>query len=408
MKDKVLERLLRYVKIDTTSDSTSPTCPSTAIQFDLARVLEAELKELGLTDVSLDENGYLMATLKGNTEGVETIGFISHMDTNEDVSGTNVNPRIIENYDGNDIVLNEELGVVTTVAETPELKRFVGEDIIVTNGTTLLGGDDKAGIAAIMTAMEYLIAHPEIKHGDIKVGFTPDEEIGRGADKFDVEKFGAKYAYTLDGGVEGELNYETFSAASAVVTIKGKNVHPGSAKNKMVNALYIAGKVMELFPESERPETTEGYEGFYHINELSGSVEEAKMVYLIRDHNKAKFEERKEFFAAQIKAISEKYDGRVTVEIKDQYYNMEEKLKSVMHIVDIATEAMKDQGVEPIIVPIRGGTDGSKLSFMGLPCPNIFTGGLNFHSKNECLPIRSMVKAAEVVVRIAEKFAERA
>ena len=299
MKEKVLERLLRYVKIDTTSDSSSTTCPSTEKQFDLARVLEAELKEIGLQDVSLDEHCYLMATLPANTEGVDTIGFIAHMDTNEDVSGTNVNPRIIENYDGNDIVLNEELGVVTTVEDTPELKRFVGEEIIVTDGTTLLGGDDKAGIAAIMTAMEYLVNHPEIKHGEIKVGFTPDEEIGTGADKFDVEKFGAKYAYTLDGGAEGELNFETFSAALATVSIKGKNVHPGSAKNKMVNALYIAGKVMELFPEDERPETTEGYEGFYHLNELSGNVDGAKMIYLIRDHDKAKFEARKEFFATK-------------------------------------------------------------------------------------------------------------
>lgn len=407
MKEKVLERLLRYVKIDTTSDSSSTTCPSTEKQFDLARVLEAELKEIGLQDVSLDEHCYLMATLPANTEGVDPIGFIAHMDTNEDVSGTNVNPRIIENYDGKDIVLNEDLGIVTTVEDTPELKRFVGEEIIVTDGTTLLGGDDKAGIAAIMTAMEYLVNHPEIKHGEIKVGFTPDEEIGTGADKFDVEKFGAKYAYTLDGGAEGELNFETFSAALATVSIKGKNVHPGSAKNKMVNALYIAGKVMELFPEDERPETTEGYEGFYHLNELSGNVDGAKMIYLIRDHDKAKFEARKEFFAKQIAEITEKYDGRVSVEIHDQYYNMRDEIEPVMHIVDIATEAMKELDVEPNVIPIRGGTDGSKLSKMGLPCPNLFGGGINFHSKNELLVVSSMVKASQLVVKIAEKFATR-
>ena len=407
MREKALERLLRYVKIDTTSDSNSETCPSTAKQFDLARVLEAELKELGLTDVSLDENGYLMATLKGNTEGVDTIGFVSHMDTNEDASGTNIKPRIIENYDGKDIVLNEELGIVTTVEDTPELKQFVGEELIVTDGNTLLGADDKAGIAAIMTAMEYLIDHPEVKHGDIKIGFTPDEEIGRGADKFDVEKFGAKYAYTMDGGAEGELNFETFNAAMATVTIEGKNVHPGSAKNKMVNSLYIAAKVMDLFPEDERPETTEGYEGFYHLNVFSGNVDCSKMTYIIRDHDRAKFEERKEFFAAQIEKITKEYDGRVSVEIKDQYYNMRDEIEPVMHIVEIAKEAMKESQVEPNVVPIRGGTDGSKLSKMGLPCPNIFAGGLNFHSRNEFLVVSSMAKAANVIVKICEKFATR-
>lgn len=407
MREKVVQRFLKYVTFDTTANPNNSNCPSSEGQRVFANYLVEELKSLGLEDAHVDENSYVMATLKGNTEGVETIGFISHLDTAPDVTGKNVKPKIIKNYDGKDIVLNEELNIITSSNDYPDLKKFIGEDLIVTDGTTLLGADDKAGISEIVTAIEYLVNNPEIKHGDIKIGFTPDEEIGRGADLFNVEKFGAKYAYTIDGGIMGELQYENFNAAGATITIQGRNVHPGAAKNKMINALHIAAEISQMFPQSERPETTEGYEGFYHLNDINGNVENATMVYIIRDHSKEKFEYRKKYMKDAISKVSEKYNGRVTLELNDQYYNMKEKVEPVKFIVDIAEEAMKECDITPIIVPIRGGTDGARLSFMGLPCPNIFTGGLNFHSKNECIPIIALEKCSNLIVKIAQKYAQR-
>ena len=404
MKEKVLERFLKYVTFDTTADPKNSNCPSSEGQRVFAKYIVEELKALGLEDANVDENSYVMATLKGNVEGVPTVGFISHLDTAPDVTGKNVKPRIVKNYDGKDIVLNEEFNVVTSPKDYPEMETLIGEDVIVTDGTTLLGADDKAGIAEIVTAIEYLVNHPEIKHGDIKIGFTPDEEVGRGANLFDVEKFGAKYAYTMDGGIVGELQYENFNAAAATITIQGRNVHPGSAKNKLVNALHIAAEISEMFPANERPETTEGYEGFYHLNDINGNVEKASMVYIIRDHDKNKFEERKSFMREVVEKVNEKYNGRITLDLNDQYYNMKEKVEPVKFVVDIVDEAMKETGITPIIVPIRGGTDGARLSFMGLPCPNIFTGGLNFHSKNECIPVSAMEKGAKLIVKIAEKY----
>lgn len=407
MREKVVQRFLKYVTFDTTANPNNSNCPSSEGQKVFANYLVEELKSLGLEDAHVDENSYVMATLKGNKEGVETIGFISHLDTAPDVTGKNVKPKIIKNYDGKDIVLNEELNIITSSNDYPDLKKFIGEDLIVTDGTTLLGADDKAGISEIVTAIEYLVNNPEIKHGDIKIGFTPDEEIGRGADLFNVEKFGAKYAYTIDGGIMGELQYENFNAAGATITIQGRNVHPGAAKNKMINALHIAAEISQMFPQSERPETTEGYEGFYHLNDINGNVENATMVYIIRDHSKEKFEYRKQYMKDAISKVSEKYNGRVTLELNDQYYNMKEKVEPVKFIVDIAEEAMKECDITPIIVPIRGGTDGARLSFMGLPCPNIFTGGLNFHSKNECIPIIALEKCSNLIVKIAQKYAQR-
>ena len=407
MREKVVQRFLKYVTFDTTANPNNSNCPSSEGQKVFANYLVEELKSLGLEDAHVDENSYVMATLKGNTEGVETIGFISHLDTAPDVTGKNVKPKIIKNYDGKDIVLNEELNIITSPKDYPDLKKFIGEDLIVTDGTTLLGADDKAGISEIVTAIEYLVNNPEIKHGDIKIGFTPDEEIGRGADLFNVEKFGAKYAYTIDGGIMGELQYENFNAAAAKITIQGRNVHPGAAKNKMINALHIAAEISQMFPQSERPETTEGYEGFYHLNDINGNVENATMVYIIRDHSKEKFEHRKQYMKDAISKVSEKYNGRVTLELNDQYYNMKEKVEPVKFIVDIAEEAMKECDITPIIVPIRGGTDGARLSFMGLPCPNIFTGGLNFHSKNECISVIALEKCSNLIVKIAQKYAQR-
>ena len=407
MREKVVQRFLKYVTFDTTANPNNSNCPSSEGQRVFANYLVEELKSLGLEDAHVDENSYVMATLRGNTEGVETIGFISHLDTAPDVTGKNVKPKIIKNYDGKDIVLNEELNIITSPKDYPDLKKFIGEDLIVTDGTTLLGADDKAGISEIVTAIEYLVNNPEIKHGDIKIGFTPDEEIGRGADLFNVEKFGAKYAYTIDGGIMGELQYENFNAAAAKITIQGRNVHPGAAKNKMINALHIAAEISQMFPQSERPETTEEYEGFYHLNDINGNVENATMVYIIRDHSKEKFEYRKQYMKDAISKVSEKYNGRVTLELNDQYYNMKEKVEPVKFIVDIAEEAMKECDITPIIVPIRGGTDGARLSFMGLPCPNIFTGGLNFHSKNECIPIIALEKCSNLIVKIAQKYAQR-
>lgn len=407
MRENVVQRFLKYVTFDTTANPNNSNCPSSEGQRVFANYLVEELKSLGLEDAHVDENSYVMATLRGNTEGVETIGFISHLDTAPDVTGKNVKPKIIKNYDGKDIVLNEELNIITSPKDYPDLKKFIGEDLIVTDGTTLLGADDKAGISEIVTAIEYLVNNPEIKHGDIKIGFTPDEEIGRGADLFNVEKFGAKYAYTIDGGIMGELQYENFNAAAAKITIQGRNVHPGAAKNKMINALHIAAEISQMFPQSERPETTEGYEGFYHLNDINGNVENATMVYIIRDHSKEKFEYRKQYMKDAISKVSEKYNGRVTLELNDQYYNMKEKVEPVKFIVDIAEEAMKECDITPIIVPIRGGTDGARLSFMGLPCPNIFTGGLNFHSKNECISVIALEKCSNLIVKIAQKYAQR-
>lgn len=407
MREKVVERFLKYVTFDTTANPKNSNCPSTEGQRIFANYLVEELKSLGLKDANVDENSYVMATLKGNTEGIDTIGFISHLDTAPDVSGKNVKPRIVKKYDGQDIVLNKELNIITSIKDYPEITKFIGQDLIVTDGTTLLGADDKAGISEIVTAIEYLINNPQIKHGDIKIGFTPDEEIGRGANLFNVEKFGAKYAYTIDGGIMGELQYENFNAAGATITIQGRNVHPGASKNKMVNALHIASKISQIFPENERPETTEGYKGFYHLNDINGNVENVSMIYIIRDHDKKTFEQRKSYMIESINNLNKKYDGRINLELKDQYFNMKEKVEPVKFIVDIAQDAMNEVGINPLVLPIRGGTDGARLSFMGLPCPNIFTGGLNFHSKNECIPVRSMEKCAELIVKIAQKYAER-
>ena len=404
MREKVLSRFLNYISIDTQSDPYSETVPSTMKQFDLAKMLVKEMEDMGLEDVTLDDKCYIMAKLPANTEGISPIGFIAHMDTSPDISGKDVKPRIIENYDGKDIVLNEEKGIVTSLKDYPEIERFKGQTVIVTDGNTLLGADDKAGIAEILTGVEYLIAHPEIKHGDI--GFTPDEEIGCGADHFDVEKFGAKYAYTFDGGEMGELEYENFNAASAIVTIKGRNVHPGSAKNKMINSIYISAAVMEAFPKDERPETTEGYEGFYHLNEISGNAEDTVMTYIIRDHDMDKFKQKKEFFQKTIDELTAKFDNRISVEIKDSYYNMREIIEKNMFVVDIAVDSMKDVGVEPNVIPIRGGTDGARLSFMGLPCPNLFAGGINFHGRNEMVSVEALEAGSKLLVRIAEKYAE--
>lgn len=350
-----------------------------------------------------------MATLPSNTnKKVPVIGFISHFDTSPDMSGNNVNPRIVKNYDGKDIVLNETNNVVLSPNDFPELLSHKGEDIIVTDGTTLLGADDKAGIAEIMSAMQYLIDHPEIEHGKIRIAFTPDEEIGRGADKFDVEKFGADWAYTMDGSEVGELEYENFNAASAKIEIQGRNVHPGYAKNKMINALHVANELISLLPKEQRPEHTEGYEGFFHLISLSGTVEEANLSFIIRDHDRNKFEDRKELLIHSVDILNKLYDNRLKLTLKDQYYNMREKVEPVMHIVNYAYRAMEELGIKPNVKPIRGGTDGSRLSFMGLPCPNIFAGGMNFHGKYEYLPIPSMEKASKVVVKIAELVARDA
>ncbi len=402
----IVERFIKYVKIDTQSDDNCTQTPSTQKQFNLAKEVEREMKEMGLTDISLDNNCYLMATLPSNADKkVPTIGFIAHFDTSPDMSGENVNPRIVKNYDGNDIVLNKEQNIVTSIADFPELLKFIGEDIIVTDGTTLLGADDKAGIAEIMTAIQYLIDHPEIKHGKIRIGFTPDEEIGRGADKFDVDKFGADWAYTMDGSEKGELEYENFNAAYAKISIQGRNVHPGYAKNKMINALEIANELAHMLPANERPEHTEKYEGFFHLIALNGSVEEASMTYIIRDHDRDIFENRKKVMEQAVSYLNTRYDNRLTLEMRDQYYNMREKVEPVMHVVDYAFKAMEEVGVVPNVKPIRGGTDGARLSFMGLPCPNIFAGGMNFHGRHEFVPVKAMEKATEVIVKIAELVA---
>ena len=400
----LIDRFLQYVKFDTQSDELTNMTPSTPGQMIFARHLEAELRELGLTEITLDENGYLMATLPANITDreVPTVGFIAHLDTSPDMSGRHVNPRIVKNYDGGNIVLNKEDNVVLSPEEFPELLHYVGQDLIVTDGKTLLGADDKAGVAEIISAVDYLKNHPEIKHGKIRIAFNPDEEIGQGAHKFDVDLFDADWAYTMDGGEIGELEFENFNAAVAKVTFKGRNVHPGYAKHKMVNSMRIANQFVIMLPRWETPEHTEEYEGFYHLVGMEGTVEKTVLTYIIRDHDRDRFERRKKEFEHLARKINHEFPDCCTLEIKDQYYNMREKIEPVMHIIDIAEEAMRQEGVTPKVVPIRGGTDGAQLSFKGLPCPNIFAGGLNFHGRYEFVPIQSMEKAEMVIVRIAE------
>lgn len=407
MNINVVDRFIKYAKIDTQSDENSDQTPSTLKQFNLAKEIERELIEMGMTDVSLDNNCYLMATLPANSDtNIPTIGFIAHLDTSPDMSGENVRPRIVEQYDGEDILLNEELNIVLSPNDFPELLDYVGEDLIVSDGTTLLGADDKAGIAEIITAMQYFLDHPEIKHGKVRIAFTPDEEIGRGADKFDVQKFDADWGYTVDGGEVGEFEYENFNAASAKVIIRGRNVHPGYAKNKMINALCVANELINMLPANERPEFTEGYEGFFHITSLNGTVEEAELSLIIRDHDRQMFERRKKILQEAVNFMNERYPNRLQLELRDQYYNMREKIEPVNHVIDYALRAMREVGVTPKVKPIRGGTDGARLSFMGLPCPNIFTGGLNFHSRYEFIPVRSMEKATQVIGKIVEIVAK--
>lgn len=400
----IIDRFISYVTIDTESDPNSETTPSTEKQWDLANKLAEELKAIGMSDVSIDENAYIMATLPSNVDhDVPTIGFISHFDTSPDFTGANVKPQIVENYDGKDIVLNAKENIVLSPDYFEDLLLYKGQTLITTDGTTLLGADDKAGITEIVTAMEYLINHPEIKHGEIKVGFTPDEEIGRGAHKFDVEKFGADWAYTMDGSQIGELEYENFNAAGAKIKVKGKIVHPGYAKGKMINSMYYATEFINALPRLETPEHTEGYEGFFHLHNIDGKVEETLLQYIIRDHDKDKFEARKALMEKVVFDLNTKFEAEIfEIEIKDQYYNMKEKVEPVKHIVDIAEEAMISLGIKPLIKPIRGGTDGSQLSYMGLPCPNIFAGGHNFHGRYEYVPVESMQKAVEVICKITE------
>lgn len=407
-KQHIIDRFLRYVKIDTQSDPNSDSTPSTEKQWNLAYKLAEELKEIGMTDVTIDDNAYIMATLESNLDKeVPTIGFIAHFDTTPDYSGANVKPQIIEAYDGGDIILNLEKKIVLSPFNFEELRQYEGQTLITTDGTTLLGADDKAGIAEIITAMEYLITHPEIKHGTIRVGFTPDEEIGRGAHKFDVQKFAADWAYTMDGSQIGELEYENFNAASAKFTVKGVSVHPGYAKNKMVNAVTIASELIGILPPEESPQYTEGTEGFFHVHHFKGEIEHAEIEMIIRDHDKNQFERRKELLRHMVKSFNEIYGNCISMDLQDQYYNMRKKIEPVMHIVDIAKEAMQAVEIDPIIKPIRGGTDGSQLSFMGLPCPNIFAGGHNFHGKFEYVPVESMQKAVEVIVKICELTGEK-
>ena len=404
----IIDRFISYVTVDTESDPNSDTTPSSEKQWVLANQLVDELKTIGLSDVTIDKNGYIMATLPSNVDyTVPVIGFIAHYDTTPDFTGANVKPQIIKNYDGKDIILNEKENIILSPNYFKDLLQYKGQTLITTDGTTLLGADDKAGITEIVTAMEYLVKNPTIKHGTLKVGFTPDEEIGRGAHKFDVEKFGADWAYTMDGSQIGELEYENFNAAGAKITIKGKSVHPGYAKDKMINSMLIANKFITKLPKKEVPEKTKGYEGFFHVHHLKGSIEETVLELIIRDHNSSKFKKRKELIEEITKKLNKKYAKQfggdiITTEIKDQYYNMKDKVKPVMYIVDIAEEAMIDLGIKPLIKAIRGGTDGCQLSYMGLPCPNIFAGGHNFHGKYEYVPVESMQKATEVIVKIAE------
>lgn len=409
----IIDRFKSYVTIDTESDPNSDTTPSTAKQWDLANKLVEELKAIGLKEVTIDKNAYIMATLPSNVEHeVPTIGFIAHFDTTPDFTGANVKPQIVKNYDGGDIVLNKKQNIVLSPKYFKDLLQYKGQTLITTDGTTLLGADDKAGITEIVTAMEYLIKNPDIKHGKIRIGFTPDEEIGRGAHKFDVKKFGAEWAYTMDGSQIGELEYENFNAAGVKVIVKGKSVHPGYAKGKMINSMLIANKFINELPKKEVPEKTKGYEGFFHVTGIKGSLEHTEIGMIIRDHSKKKFEDRKKFVEKIVEKINKKYASKfgediILAEIKDQYFNMKEMVKPVYHIVEIAEKAMNELGIKPIIKPIRGGTDGSQLSYMGLPCPNIFAGGHNFHGKYEYVPVESMQKATEVIVKIAELTAEK-
>lgn len=408
-KDALLKRFISYVTTYTESDPASDTTPSTECQWDLARQLRDELEAMGMTEVTIDENAYVMATLPSNVDyEVPVIGFVAHFDTTPDFTGKDVKPQIWENYDGGDLMLNKEQNIVLSPDYFEDLKQYKGQTIVTTDGTTLLGADDKAGITEIMEAMQYLLANPQIKHGKIRVGFTPDEEIGRGAHKFDVDKFGAAWAYTMDGSQIGELEYENFNAAGAVVTIEGKIVHPGYAKGKMVNSMYIATDYINSLPRLETPEHTSNREGFFHLHNIEGSVDSTKLEYIIRDHDKGHFEARKAMMVQLADELNAQLEKElVTVDVKDQYFNMREKVEPVMHIVDIAEEAMKALDIEPLIKPIRGGTDGSQLSFMGLPCPNIFAGGHNFHGRYEYVPVESMMKAVEVIVKIAELTAQK-
>lgn len=404
MKEEIKNRFLRYVGLDTQSDESSETCPSTAKQLVMLEMLRDELLAMGLTDATMDENGYVMATLPANNgKDGPVIGFVAHVDTSPDMPGVNIKPRLVENYDGGDITLNEELKLILSPNDFPEIKQYAGQTIIVTDGTTLLGADDKAGVTEIMTAVQYLTKHPEIKHGPVKIGFTPDEEIGRGVDFFDVKKFGADWAYTMDGGEIGELEYENFNAAGAKISIQGKNIHPGYAKGKMQNALLMAMELNALLPVFDRPEHTQDYEGFYHLVKMEGSVEKSFIQYIIRDHNKEIFEKRKQVMLDCVNFMNNRYgEGAFTLDLKDQYYNMREKIEPVCHIVNTAQRAMEELHIEPKIKPIRGGTDGSRLSYMGLPCPNIFAGGHNFHGKYEFVPLESMEKATLVILKIIE------
>lgn len=397
----VTERFLDFVRFDTQSDELTNMTPSTPGQMEFAKYLKGLLEDMGLEEIILDDNGYLFATLPANTsKQTPVIGFIAHMDTSPDMSGKHVKPRIVTDYDGKDITLNAEKGICLAPEEFPELLNYIGQDLIVTDGNTLLGADDKAGIAEIIDAIAWLQAHPEVEHGKIRIGFNPDEEIGLGAHKFDVEKFGCEFAYTMDGGAVGELEYENFNAASAKVKIKGRNVHPGYAKHQMINSIRVANNFIAMLPRWETPEHTEGYEGFYHLVGIEGSVEETTLTYIIRDHDRARFESRKREIEHLVRKTNMEYPGCCTVEIKDQYYNMREKIEPVMHIIEIAEKAMRDAGIEPRVQPIRGGTDGAQLSFKGLPCPNIFAGGENFHGRFEFVPIQSMEKARDVIVNI--------
>lgn len=405
--NNLVERFLRYVKFDTQSDELTNLTPSTPGQMVFAQALEKELQQMGLADISLDENGYLFATLPGNCDHpVPTLGFIAHMDTAPDMSGHDVKPRIVD-YQGGPITLNAKQGIVLDPAQFPELNDYVGQQLIVTDGTTLLGADDKAGIAEILSAVEWLQQHPEVKHGDIRIGFNPDEEIGLGAHHFDVERFGADWAYTMDGGAVGELEYENFNAASARITFRGLNVHPGAAKHKMLNSIRVANQFAIMLPRWETPEHTEGYEGFYHLISFQGTVEKTTLTYILRDHDRARFESRKREIEHLCHKVNCEFPGCAEAEIKDQYYNMREKIEPVMHIIEVAEQAMKNAGVTPRVQPIRGGTDGAQLSFKGLPCPNIFAGGLNFHGPYEFVPIQSMEKAMQVVINICRLTAER-
>ncbi len=410
MKDELIKRFTSYVKVDTQSDENNETCPSTEGQWTLLRMLVEELKQIGMDEVTIDDNGYVMTTLPANTEkDVATIGFLAHVDTATDFTGKNVNPQLVENYDGGEIVLNDTLNVVLSPKNFPSLPSYKGHTLITTDGTTLLGADDKAGVTEIMTAMAYLIKHPEIKHGKVRVAFTPDEEIGRGPHKFDVAAFNAKYAYTVDGGPLGELEYESFNAAGAKITIKGSNIHPGSAKDKMVNSMKIAMDLHSKLPAQEAPEYTEGHEGFFHLLAFKGDVELTKLDYIIRDHDRDKFNQRKATLENIVKEFQAKYGSdKILLELKDQYYNMKEKIEPVMEIVDIAHEAMVSLDIKPITKPIRGGTDGSQLSYMGLPTPNIFTGGENYHGKFEFISVDNMIKATQTIIEIIKLTEQKA